>query len=98
MSCSTSGAMISSAAMATDDPPPYFFPRKTGSRVVPEICFPTCQFLYLPVVDWHCFRRCREVIPKIFHKLQFLRGAQIENVHRRVPFGSKTIFPEFGFM
>src|SRR6266436_1890297 len=83
MSCSASGARISSAAIAAADPAFHFFPRESGSRILQEIRLSPRQLLLLPVVDRYSIGRGGELIPQILHELELLRGAQIKDRWRR---------------
>src|SRR4051812_37892779 len=75
MSCSASGAMMSSAAIAAANPPLDLVPGEPRRRVVQEVGLPPGQFLLLPVVDGDCLGRCRQVIPEVFDQLELFGRA-----------------------
>jgi len=82
MSNPASGAIAGSIAIAGANVELYLFPGKPGSRVLHQICFPACEFVPLPIVDWHGLRHRGKVVPKIFNQL--LQVAQ-EIADRRLP-------------
>src|SRR5436309_1150231 len=79
MSCSASGAMINSAAIATSDSLFDFVPRESGGRVFHQVGLSLGQLFLLPVMNRYRFGSGRKIIPQVFHKLEFFRGAQIKD-------------------
>src|SRR5262249_19788070 len=79
MSCSASGARMSSAAMVAADPPLDLVPGQPGSRVAHQVGLAPGQLLLLPVVDRNLGRSRCQIVPEILHQLEFLRRAQVEH-------------------
>ena len=79
MSSSASGEINSSTAMAGTYIELYLFPGQSRRPVFYQIRFSACQFLLLPIVDWHSFRHGRKVVPQIFDQLELLGGTEIKD-------------------
>jgi hypothetical protein len=71
--------MTSLAAMPGSHSSLGLFPGQTRSLVLQQILVPTREFSPLPFVDRDTFGIGREIVPKILHKLQLLRGAEFKD-------------------
>ena len=91
MSCATSDAITSSAAMMPADPPLHLVPGKSRCRIAIQIGLPSIQLFYLPIRYGNIRGRGGEIVPEILHQLELLGWAKIEYGSRALVHGNRSV-------